>query len=255
MIAKTAAACLVALLLAPAAQAQQAEQVQLAMSYFVSSETEVPSAPSTTDSTESAENAEPAEAAPETPAEPQAAEGPQSDEPIEIIEMTLGNPDATVKITEYASFTCGHCGNFHKDQFKKLKAEYIDTGKVHFTYRDVYFDRVGLWASMLARCEAPRFFGVSGLIYDRQDEWLSSKDPVVLSENLRKLGRVAGLSDERIAACMEDGEKARALVEWFEINADNDDITSTPTLIINGTKYSNMPYDELKAIIEKELGA
>ncbi|MDQ2094410.1 DsbA family protein [Rhodalgimonas zhirmunskyi] len=171
-----------------------------------------------------------------------------------VVEMTLGAPDAAVEIVEYASFTCSHCAAFHGDQFKKLKAEFIDTGKVHFTYRDVYFDRVGLWASMLARCETPRFFGVSDLIYSKQRDWLSGNDPVLLAENLRKLGKVAGLSEEKIDACMQDGDKAKALVDWFEANAKADDIDSTPSLIINGTKYSNMAYPKLKEIIEKELG-
>ncbi len=171
-----------------------------------------------------------------------------------IVEMSLGAPDAPVEIFEYASFTCPHCADFHDNQFKKLKAEYIDTGKVHFTYRDVYFDRVGLWASLLARCESPRFFGVSDLIYSKQREWLDSRDPVELAGNLRKLGLVAGLSEERIDACMQDGDKAKALVDWFETNAKADDIDSTPSLIINGTKYSNMAYPELKKIIDKELG-
>lgn len=182
-------------------------------------------------------------------------EAPAVDAPSSaIVEMTLGAPDAPVELTEYASFTCSHCANFHDDQFKKLKAEYIDTGKVHFTYRDVYFDRVGLWASMVARCESPRFFGVSDLIFSKQREWLDSRDPVELAANLRKLGLVAGLSEERIDACMQDADKAKALVDWFEANAKADEVDATPTLIINGTKYSNMAYPELKKIIEKELG-
>lgn len=45
---------------------------------------------------------------------------------------------------EYASFTCGHCAAFHNDVYPQLKAEYIDTGKVRFTQRDVYFDEPGL---------------------------------------------------------------------------------------------------------------
>jgi len=63
-----------------------------------------------------------------------------------ITEMTMGPEDAKVTITEYASFTCPHCATFHQTTFKELKRDYIDTGKVHFIYRDVYFDRVGLWA-------------------------------------------------------------------------------------------------------------
>jgi protein-disulfide isomerase len=51
-----------------------------------------------------------------------------------------------VKIVEYASFTCPHCAHFHETVFGQLKADYIDTGKVQFTLREVYFDRYGLWA-------------------------------------------------------------------------------------------------------------
>jgi protein-disulfide isomerase len=47
----------------------------------------------------------------------------------------------------------------------------------------------------------------------------------------------------------------RALVGWYQENATRDEITSTPTLIINGEKFSNMPYDELKTIIDEKLGA
>ena len=75
-----------------------------------------------------------------------------------IVEMTMGNKNAKVTFIEYASFTCPHCASFHKDQFKQLKADYIDTGKVHFVYRDVYFDQFGLWAALVARCGGPGAF-------------------------------------------------------------------------------------------------
>jgi hypothetical protein len=79
-----------------------------------------------------------------------------------VLEMSLGNPDAPVTVIEYASFTCPHCRTFHDGPFKELKANYIDTGKIHFIYREVYFDRFGLWAGMLARCAGPeRYFGIS----------------------------------------------------------------------------------------------
>ena len=172
-----------------------------------------------------------------------------------VIEMTLGNPDSAVTVTEYASFTCGHCANFHSNQFKKLKADYIDTGKINFVYRDVYFDRVGLWAAMVARCDADRIFGVSDLIYTKQSEWMDSRDPVQLAENLKKIGKIAGLSGDAVDACMKDADNAKALVDWFQTNVDADDISATPTLLINGEKHENMPYKDLKAILDEKLGS
>ena len=171
-----------------------------------------------------------------------------------ITEMTMGPEDAKVTITEYASFTCPHCATFHQTTFKELKRDYIDTGKVHFIYRDVYFDRVGLWASMVARCGGPvRFFGISDMLYSQQKEWLAADDAVTISNNLRRIGKVAGLEEDQINACLEDSEKAETLLAWFNQNKDADDINSTPTLMINGTQYSNMAYSELKAIIDEKL--
>ncbi|WP_296762768.1 DsbA family protein [Sediminimonas sp.] len=172
-----------------------------------------------------------------------------------IEEMTLGDADAPVTLVEYASFTCPHCANFHDSQFKKLKTDYIDTGKVHFIYRDVYFDRLGLWAALVARCDPERFFGVSDLLYSQQRDWIGEGDPNAVVENLRRIGRVAGLDEEGLNTCLADNDKARTLVAWYQQNAEADEINSTPSLMIDGQKYSNMPYDELSALIDKKLAA
>ncbi len=171
-----------------------------------------------------------------------------------IVEMTLGAEDAKVTVVEYASFTCPHCANFHKDQFKQLKADYIDTNKIRFIYRDVYFDRFGLWASMVARCDGPgRFFGISDMLYAEQKEWIGDADPVAIADNLRKIGKVAGLSEDQLDACLNDNEKAKTLVAWFQQHAKADQIQSTPTLVIDGEHHSNMRYDELKSLIDAKL--
>lgn len=174
--------------------------------------------------------------------------------PVEIKDFTLGSPDAPVKITEYASFTCSHCANFHATTFKPLKAEYIDTGKVEFTLREVYFDRYGLWAAMIARCGGDmRYFGIADILFETQQEWAGSDDPNVVVENLKKIGRTAGLDDATLDACMKDGAKAEAMVARFEENMKADGVEGTPTLFINGTKHANMDYAALKALIEAEL--
>ena len=173
-----------------------------------------------------------------------------------VEEMSLGNPDAAVTVVEYASFTCPHCANFHKGTFKDLKSDYIDTGKIHFIYREVYFDRLGLWAGMVARCGgSDRYFGLVDLIYDAQSEWTKGESPAAIADNLRRLGRTAGLSDAEVEACLQDADKAQALVAVYQKNAGADNVDSTPTFVINGKKHRNMPYDEFRAVIEEELGS
>lgn len=172
-----------------------------------------------------------------------------------ITEMAMGNPDAKVTVMEYASFTCPHCARFHSNQLKELKADYIDTNMINFVYRDVFFDRYGLWASMVARCGGQdRFFGIADMLYDQQSDWLGDgQDPVAVADRLRKIGKVAGLDGDQLEACLNDNDKAKALVAWYQQNAEADGIRSTPTLVINGTSYNNMSYDELKALIDEAV--
>lgn len=173
-----------------------------------------------------------------------------------VQDMSMGNPDATVTVIEYASFTCPHCASFHTNNFKQLKADYIDTGKINFIYRDVYFDRPGFWAAIVARCgegAENRFFGIVDLIYQRQSEWARSSNPQQIVDQLRTIGKTAGLTDPQLDVCLSDSDKAEALYAFYLQNSEEDEITSTPSFVINGRKYSNMPYDEMKEVIDGKL--
>lgn len=172
----------------------------------------------------------------------------------EVQEMTLGADDAPVEIIEYASYTCPHCARFHEGTFKQLKTDYIDTGKVKFTYREVYFDRFGLWGSMVARCGGEqKFFGITNELYAQQSEWARLQDPVAIADALRKIGRTAGMNNDQLDACLNNAEQAETLVAWFEANAARDGISSTPSFVIDGRTYSNMNFAEFQSIIDEKL--
>ena len=176
-------------------------------------------------------------------------------EAIEVKEMMLGNPDAAVTVMEYASYTCQHCASFHANTYPELKANYIDTNKINFIYRDVYFDRFGLWASMIARCDNTKFFGITDMLYERQSEWSRAGDAPEVIAKMRKIGLIAGLSNEQMDTCLNNQPMAEALVARFQETTATDDVSSTPTLFVNGTKYTNMPYTQLSDLIEQELGS
>lgn len=182
------------------------------------------------------------------------SEAPKTAPLPEVPDLVLGNADAPVTLVEYASYTCPHCAAFHETVFKDLKKDYIDTGKVRFVFREVYFDRPGLWAAMVARCGGEtRYFGISSMLFDRQKEWAASEDPAVVVENLKKIGRSAGMDDATIQACMENAPMAEAMVARFQENMAADKVEGTPTLIIDGVRHSNMSYEDLKIILDEKL--
>lgn len=173
---------------------------------------------------------------------------------MDIPDMVKGDLNAPLEMVEYASFTCPHCARFHADVYPQLQADFIDTGKVKFIYREVYFDRFGLWASMIARCAGDdKYFAFADLLYAEQREWAGTGDPAVVIENLRTLAKQSGMTDATLDACLSDAEKAQALVGWYQANAERDGINSTPTFLIGGEKYTNMGYEEMKAIIDEKL--
>ncbi|MCK4713506.1 MAG: DsbA family protein [Marinosulfonomonas sp.] len=172
-----------------------------------------------------------------------------------IIEMALGDKDAPVTVVEYASFTCPHCATFHNNVLPDLKANYINTGKVRFIFREAYFDKYGLWASLMARCGGEmRFFGITDILMKDQGAWLGQGDPATVVENLRRIGLTAGLTNENLDACFNDGEQVEALVAWYQQNFTRDNMDSTPSFLINGQKYANMSYDNFSKVLDEKLG-
>ena len=169
-------------------------------------------------------------------------------------DIVLGDENAPLTIVEYASFTCVHCGAFHQDVFPRLKAEYIDTGKVRFIQRDVYFDAVGLWAGILARCEPEKFYAVGGMVLDEQGDWMKPNSTGdAMAEGLRRIGLRAGMDADVIQACWDDRSFVEALVGTFQTNAEADRIDSTPSFIIGGEKVPNTSWENMKTIIDAKL--
>ncbi|MCU9848033.1 DsbA family protein [Defluviimonas sp. WL0024] len=183
-----------------------------------------------------------------------AQEATASSQAALVPDMVLGEAEAPVEVIEYASFTCPHCANFHETVFDQLKANYIDTGKVRFVYREVYFDKFGLWAGMVARCGgAEKYFGIADMLFDQQKEWLAPGEAAGIAENLRKVGLKAGIGAEALEACLNDNDMAQAMVATYQDNATKDEINSTPSFVIDGQKYSNMSYEDFAKILDEKL--
>ncbi|MEM1129056.1 MAG: DsbA family protein [Pseudomonadota bacterium] len=176
----------------------------------------------------------------------------------DIVEMTLGSEDAPVTVIEYASFTCPHCATFHENVFPEIKTNYIDTGKVKFVYREVYFGedpRPSLWPGIVARCGGDtRYFGIVDMVFDRQSDWARATTAQDMVDQLRTIGRTAGLSDEQMDACFSDGPKAQAMYDTFVENMEADGVNATPSFVINGEKYSNMSYANFAEVLDEKLG-
>lgn len=188
------------------------------------------------------------------PAAAQTGEQPAEVDLSRVVEMAEGNPDAAVTIIEFASFTCPHCATFNQTVYRQLKEQYIDTGLVRFVYREVYFDAYGLWASLVARCGGEmRYFGIVDMLYAEQREWTRGADANAIADNLRRIGRRAGMNDAQMNECLADRDMAMALMQTYQNNVEEYGVRATPSFVINGTLHSNMSFDEFQSIIDPLL--
>lgn len=150
----------------------------------------------------------------------------------------IGNPDAKVSISEYFSMTCPHCARFHIEVLPQLKEKYIDTGKVKLEFKDFPLDQWALRASAMARClDGKRYAAMVDLLMKKQATWARAENPFT---ELVKLGRLAGLSEERVQECMTD-EKLLDFILNERLAATRDfDINSTPSFVMNGRKLDGV---------------
>ncbi len=85
----------------------------------------------------------------------------------------IGNPAAKVKLVEYASYTCPHCGHFARDSAPVLKGKMIASGSLSLEIRSSIHDRYDLVAAMLARCSGAAVFPkLHEALFARQEQWL-----------------------------------------------------------------------------------
>jgi len=165
-----------------------------------------------------------------------------------LAEGTIGDEKAPVTIVEYASLTCPHCADFTKNTFDTLKAKYIDTGKVRYTYRDFPLDKLSTYAAMMVRCAGPdHFYGLLAALFKSQDIWAASKDPM---GELAKFGRLAGLSKEQFDACMANEDLLKGILKGAQDAQEQLNVAATPTFIVNGVRHEgNMSLEEFDKIL------
>ncbi len=170
-----------------------------------------------------------------------------------IAPRSLGSPDAPVKIVEHASFTCPHCAQFHSGSFKKLIADYVDTGKVQLIFVDYPFNRPAVDATVVARCIPEKnYFNFVRLLFETQSDWTSAQD---YRKALKQHAMIAGLSSEAFDTCIDNEKLQEGILGKTQEYVQGKAINSVPTLVLNNEKIisGNVPYEEIKAAIDAEL--
>jgi protein-disulfide isomerase len=168
--------------------------------------------------------------------EAMAQAAPEVAKPVSLPDMALGPANAPVTITEFASMTCPHCAAFNDTVFPKIKAEYIDTGKIRYVFREFPLDIKAAAGSMLARCiakdDAGKYFAVIDMLFKQQNEWVLKNT----TETLIRIGKQAGLSQQAVEDCLKDQALLDKIAADQKYASEVLKVDSTPTFFLNGEK-------------------
>jgi protein-disulfide isomerase len=165
--------------------------------------------------------------------------------------IVSGNNNAKITIITYASLTCSHCANFHKEVYPKLKKDYIDTGLAKIEFRHFPLDVAAFNASKITQCKQDQSLEILESLYSNQQAWVKGTTIEEVNDNLKKFLKKEGF-DIDFEKCINSKE-----IEDFVLNdriegTKNFKVNSTPTIIINNKKFEkSLNYKNLKKSLEK----
>lgn len=184
--------------------------------------------------------------------------------------FVMGNPDAPVKLVEYASHSCGHCATFSEQASGPLRDKYIASGVVSYELRNQIHDPIDLTYALLARCSGPDAFhslaeqgwmNLEAFFNNVQGNQAQYEAAVGGPEAGRFQGvaQVAGMMDfvaargisqDQAMACLADTEKAKAIMERSNTQSEELNVTGTPTFFLNGKNLGTTNWAGLEPMLQ-----
>ena len=86
-------------------------------------------------------------------------------------DMDLGNARSKITVVEYASVGCPVCAKWYREIYPAFKTKYVDSGKVHYVFREMLVGggpEIAVAASgfLVARCAGKdKYFAVNDAIF------------------------------------------------------------------------------------------
>lgn len=184
----------------------------------------------------------------------------------------LGNPDAPIRLVEYVSYSCPHCGIFEMQGGAELVRDFIRPGTASFEVRSFLRNELDKAVSLLATCGPPaRFFERNAALLGQQHLWLRNptqaqarrwEDPDPLTRMhamaddlaLYRFMQPLGLSPRQLDACLADAALAERLQRQTDEAMDRLGVTGTPTFLLNGAQTPENTWPGLRPRLQALLG-
>lgn len=183
----------------------------------------------------------------------------------------MGNPDAPLKLVEYASLTCPHCADVSEKASVPLRDKYVASGVVSYELRNQVHDGLDLTMAMLVRCGSPESMiplseqvwsnlttivqGVqaNGAKVDaamKQADQNSRYKAIADAAGLTDFFAARGISHDQAATCLAKPGFAEGIAERSAKQSEELGVDGTPTFFLNGKKLTEQTWEALEPAIQ-----
>ena len=165
--------------------------------------------------------------------------------------ISEGSENAKITIIAYESLTCGHCADFHKNVYPKLKKDFIEKGLVKIEFRHFPLDIAAFNASKIGQCKNDGKSDIMHILYSGQEKWVRGKTVDEAKIYLKQFLEDEGVNVD-FEKCLNDKN-----IEDFVLNdriegVKKFKVNATPTIIINDKKFEKtLKYKNIKKYLEK----
>ena len=183
----------------------------------------------------------------------------------------IGNPDAPLKLVEYASHTCSHCADFAAAGKPVIKDKYVASGVVSFELRNLVRDPIDLTIATLVRCGAKEnmqplsdqaWAGLNDIFAKAQANQATYEAAAGQPVNQRfvTIAQAAGLIDffaarglsaDQSRSCLADTAKIEAIANASSAQSEELKITGTPTFFLNGRRLEGTTLEAIEPQLQR----
>lgn len=169
----------------------------------------------------------------------------------------LGDENAKVTIVEFSDLQCPFCKSYVEETHEQIKEQYIDTGKVKFTFRHYPLTSIHPNAQVAAEAsecanEQGKFWEYHDKLFAEQDTW-SPLTQTDVTNSLVDYAGTLGMNTDQFRSCVES-EKYKAKVEEDLDAGTQAQVDGTPAFFVNGYRLTGaQPFSEFQRVIDQEL--
>lgn len=171
--------------------------------------------------------------------------------------LTMGDPNAPVKVVEFSDFQCPYCKQFAEQSEQNIVINYVIPGRIQVEFKSFAFlddfssGRESKNAAEAAYCASDqnKFWEYHDILFANQE---GENQGAFTKDRLMAFGEKIGLDMTLFRSCYDSGKYRQQVTDDREFGSSKG-VNSTPSFTVNGKLVKMEKADSLTSAIDQEL--